>query len=75
MLNTTPVTRHGTTEVHVHRRDDWRPCPSLFPAPLRPTKPAAIWFFGFAVAVQHHETMVDFVNEHPAEFPRLAGTS
>lgn len=56
--------------AHVHKRD-WRPCPALRRPPLRPTKPAAIWWFAFAEAVQHEHTFRAFVAEHPAEFPRL----
>ncbi len=56
---------------HVHRRD-WRPCPTTMPARLRPTKAVSIWLYRWADAVQHHETMVEFVAAHPADFPELA---
>ena len=59
---------------HVHRRD-WRPCPATMPAALRPTKAVSIWMFEWAQAILHFETFQAFVNEHPAEFPRLAGKS
>lgn len=42
--------------VHVHRRDDWRPCPAVMPPPMVPSKPAAIWHFRFAEALLHEET-------------------
>lgn len=73
MRHSDPRQNH-TTQVHVHRRD-WRPCPHLFPEPLRPTKPIAIFYFNFAAAIQHLETMMEFVAEHPVEFPRLAASA
>lgn len=57
---------------HVHRRG-WRPCPALFPPPPRPTKAVSRFLFAWASAVQHHETMVEFIQANPSEFPRLAG--
>lgn len=37
-------------------------------------KPAAIWWFAFAEAIQHLETFEAFVGANPADFPRLAGS-
>jgi len=62
------------TPKHRHGRD-WRPCPWTRPDPLTPTKAVSRWMFEWAQAIQHHETMVKFVNEHPVELPRLAGKS
>lgn len=56
---------------HHHRRD--RYCSTMFPAPMTPTKPVSIWLFAFADAIQHHETLVEFVEMYPAEFPTIGG--
>jgi len=53
---------------HVHRRNDWRPCPALYPPPLVPTKPAAILMFEFADAIAHDVTFAAFLIEHGEEF-------
>ncbi len=75
---TTPITKEPTSRpvrhdygcgerTHVHRRD-WRPCPALYPPPLRPSKPVAVWLYRFADAVLHLETFTAFISEFPAEF-------
>ncbi len=64
-----------TTPLHVHRRNDWRPCPATMRPPLTPRKHAAVWWFAWAEAIRFEETLAAFVNAWPAEFPRLAGES
>ncbi len=71
---TTPRPTETTTLVHVHRRD-WRPCPWTLRSPRKPRKPAAIWWFALAAAIQHDTTFVEFVHAWPGEFPRLAAES
>jgi len=62
-----PRADDNTPVAHAHRRD-WRPCPALYPSPLRPSKPVAVWLYRFADAVLHLETFAAFVAEFPAEF-------
>ncbi len=70
----TPRPDDPSTLDHVHRRDH-RPCPWTLRSPLTPRKAAAVWWFAFAEAIQHDETLIAFVHAWPAEFPRLAAES
>lgn len=70
-----PHLQHTSPQPHVHRRDDWRPCPALLPPPLTPRKPAAVFMFAFADAVTHGETLEAFVETHPDQFPALTSAA
>lgn len=75
MLASKPLPDDTTPVEHVHRRNDWRPCPATLLPPLRPRKAAARWWFEFAEAVLFEETFREFVKRYPAEFPTIGRAS